>query len=314
MLGSHLSIAGGMVNALHEARRLKLDCVQVFTKSQRQWRARVLPAAEVEQWWTALRTMKWEWSRADVPRRVVAHNSYLINLAQPDPTLWRKSVAAHRVELERCETLGIPYCVSHPGAHLSPHGRAAGSPNSLEPKMNRHERLGLRRIARALDAIHRQLPGYHTITCLETTVGSGTNLGYNFHQLAYIRAHVREPERVGFCMDTCHVTAAGYDMSTDERALAVLDHWDSICGLQNLRAFHMNDSVGGLGSRRDRHAHIGQGCCGRSCFTTILNHPALSYVPKILETPKGTTQRGVKWDWVNLRRLRRMIRPPESNR
>jgi deoxyribonuclease IV len=152
------------------------------------------------------------------------------------------------------------------------------------------------------------------MTCLETTVGSGTNLGYDFHQLAYLRAGVRQPERVGFCFDTCHVTAAGYDMTTDPSAAVVLQAWDAICGIANLRVFHFNDSVGAVGSRKDRHAHIGDGCCGGACFRTILNHSAFGNVPKILETPKEDTEKGTPWDTVNIQRLKRLAKPVPMNR
>jgi deoxyribonuclease-4 len=189
-----------------------------------------------------------------------------------------------------------------------------GVAHELGRAPTRDERMGLNRIVRALDRIHRDLPGYRTITCLETTVGSGTNLGFDFEHLAYVRNSVREPERVGFCFDTCHVTAAGYDMSTDEGARDVMRQWRRTCGDRQLRVVHVNDSVGATGSRRDRHAHIGEGTCGLSCFRLIVNHPATRGVPKILETPKGRNQRGSEWDVVNIRRLKRLIRRPGSSR
>ena len=313
MLGSHLSIAGGMVNALLQARKLKMDCVQVFTKNQRQWSAKPLSSAEQTAWLDQLQAMGWDATLNDGPGRVVSHNSYLINLAQPDAALWRKSLVAQRIELERCEALHIPFCVSHPGAHLGSDVRKPGDPNDLTGHPTGNELAGLRRIAKALDRLHAELPGYRVITCLETTVGSGTNLGYSFRQLAMIRQSLKQPERVGFCFDTCHVTAAGYDMSRTASAEGVLQYFDEICGIENLRAFHLNDSVGALGSRRDRHAHIGQGLCGRCCFQVILNNPAFATVPMILETPKGVNTRGVAWDLVNLRRLKRMtVRPALS--
>jgi len=126
--------------------------------------------------------------------------------------------------------------------------------------------------------------------------------------LNFIRQHVKQPNRVGFCLDTCHVIAAGYDMSTLAGAADVLQRWHDACGLESLKVFHVNDSIGAMGSRRDRHAHIGEGCCGRSCFSSILNHPAFRTVPKVLETPKGFTKAGTKWDTINLRRLKRMIK------
>jgi deoxyribonuclease-4 len=300
-----------MVNALDEAARLKFDCVQVFTKNQRQWRVSPLRDEDRDAWLARLREMQWHRKRG--PVRVVAHNSYLINMASPDRSAWTRSVRLQRVELERCETLSIPCCVSHPGAHLGP-APPTGTPHDLERQPTRAEQAGLRRIVRALDQLHRDLPGYRTVTCLETTTGSGSNLGFDFRHLSFIREHVREPERVGCCLDTCHVTAAGYDMSTPEAARAVLRLWDETCGLTNLRVIHVNDSVGALGSRRDRHAHIGEGTCGRACFKAIVNHRRLRRVPKLLETPKGENDRGTPWDLLNIRRLKRLAEPLVSSR
>lgn len=311
MFGAHLSVAGGLVNALDEAKRLRLDCVQVFTKNQRQWRVSPLTAEAQEAWLDRLASMGWRSRRG--PARVVSHNSYLINMASPDPALWDKSVRLQRVELERCEALEIPLCVAHPGAHMGT-APPRGTPLDLEADPTKDELSGLRRIVRALDRLHGELPGYRTVTCLETTVGAGTNLGYAFHHLAFIRANVREPERVGFCLDTCHVTAAGYDMTTDRSAEAVLSRFNAVCGRGTLRVVHVNDSVGPVGSRLDRHAHVGEGTCGRSCFRAIVNRRGLARVPKILETPKGVNPAGRPWDTENVRRLKRLIRRPAASR
>jgi len=315
MFGSHLSIAGGMVNALREAQRLKLDCVQVFTANQRQWNPKSPNSAEQAEWLDELKAMGWDSlpELSNDPPRVVSHNSYLINLASPDSAAWAKSLAAMRDELQRCEALHIPLCVMHPGAHLG-EPRDPKSRNQLEGKFTADERAGMGRIIKALDQLHSELRGFRVITCLEATVGSGTNLGYDFHQLAFLRGGVTQPERVGFCFDTCHVTAAGYDMTTDGAAAVVLNRWDALCGAANLRVFHFNDSEGGVGSRKDRHAHVGDGCCGEACFRTLLNHPAFAAVPKILETPKETTAKGTPWDMVNIRRLKRLVEPSRSNR
>ncbi len=308
-----------MVNALREARRLTMDCVQVFTANQRQWNPRPPDAQQRQQWLAELAVMNWDSATDSTvrggPARVVSHNSYLINLASPDRHRWQCSVNAMRGEIERCESLHIPLVVAHPGAHLggrggSRNGRERRLPNDLHGATTPDERAGLKRIIRALDRLQRDLPGYRTITCLETTVGSGSNLGYCFHHLARIREAVTQPERVGFCFDTCHVTAAGYDMTTAERAAAVMQQWDHVCGAASLRVFHFNDSHGGIGSRLDRHAHIGEGCCSRACFRFLLNHPAFATVPKVLETPKGIDQRGREWDALNLMRLRRMMNQP----
>ncbi len=301
MFGAHLSIAGGLVNALEEAERLKMDCVQIFTRNQRQWKVTPIPPTQCDAWLAKLEALGWRSGRA------VAHNSYLINLASPDHDVWRRSVALQRIEVERCEQLKIPYCVSHPGAHLG-QARPPGELHRLGAAPGRDELAGLKRIIKALNRIHRELPGYRTKICLETTAGAGSTLGYDFRHLAFIREHVKEPRRIGFCFDTCHATAAGYDMTTDAKATKVWQQWKAICGIRSLRVFHLNDSQGAVGSRLDRHAPINQGRCGRSCFRAIVNTPAFAAVPKILETPKGTNDKGVPWDLVNIRRLRRMVR------
>jgi deoxyribonuclease-4 len=303
MFGSHLSIAGGLVNALREARRLKMDCVQIFTKNQRQWNAPPLSDAERDDWLAMLGSLGWDSPGSG--DRTVSHNSYLINLASPDPTVREKSIALQRIEMERCEALRIPLLVSHPGAHLGP-SRPARQPHVLGSAPTAAELDGLNRVVAALDRLHAELPGLGVITCLETTAGAGSNLGYDFGHLRLIRNAVRQPERLAFCLDTCHVTAAGYDMTTDAGAAAVLDLWDDLCGLENLRVVHVNDSAGAVGSRVDRHAHIGRGACGLACFRAIVNHPLLRAVPMVLETPKEESDAGVPWDLINIRRLRRL--------
>jgi deoxyribonuclease-4 len=298
------------VNALEEARRLRLDCVQVFTRNQRQWSARALGQDEQATWRAALEQIGWHRRRG--PCRTVSHNSYLVNLASADRAVRERSVAAQRAELHRCEMLGIPLCVMHPGAHLGrpdrpdEPGGPCGPPTPPTP-LARDERAGLNRVIKALDRVHRDLPGYRVITCLETTAGAGTTLGYRFEHLAFIRRHLREPDRVGYCFDTCHVTAAGYDMTTEAGCAAVLRRFDEVCGRRHLRVFHLNDSVGPVGSRRDRHAHIGHGTCGLACFRAIVNLRMFARVPKIIETPKGTNEKGVPWDVVNIRRLKRLL-------
>ncbi|MHC4414971.1 MAG: deoxyribonuclease IV [Planctomycetota bacterium] len=305
MLGAHLSITGGLVNALIEAERLKMDCVQVFTRNQRRWAVGPLKAGERDAWLARLKALGWHRRRAGA--RTASHHSYLVNLASPDRAVWRESVALQRAELERCEALEIPLCVVHPGAHLG-RARPPGRPHVLGGPPTRDERRGLDRVVKALDQLHRDLPGYRVITCLEATAGAGTTLGYDFGHLAYVRQRVRDPQRVGYCFDTCHVTAAGYDMTDDVKAKTVLQQFDQTCGARHVRIFHLNDSVGPVGARRDRHAHIGHGACGVSCFRAILNHRDFGRVPKILETPKGTGARGVPWDVANIRRLKRLAR------
>jgi len=299
MFGSHLSIAGGLHNALEHAQTLALDTVQVFTKSQQQWKVRPLGERAVADWNVALDRLGWS-------DRVVCHASYLINLASPDRDLWKKSVAMMTTEIERCQALRIRYLVHHPGAFTTS-----------------SEQEGIERIADAYAKILKSTSGYDTICCLENTVGSGSNLGRTFEQLADLRLRILDrtddPDRIGFCLDTCHAHAGGYDMSTRASAELALTLFDQTCGLDNLRVVHINDSKGELGSRRDRHAHIGEGTLARgtshkalraSGFCAIMNHPRLTAIPKILETPKEDTPAGTPMDTINLRRLRRLVDPP----
>lgn len=300
-----------MVNALNEAQRLKFDCVQVFTKNQRQWHVPAMRAEDRDAWLTQLHAMKWDIRSG--PARVVSHASYLINLASPNAKTWKQSLALFQEELERCDALKISLCVVHPGAHLGevPPRR---DPMAVGGEFTVDEQRGMQRITNALDIIHARIPGARAVTCLETTVGAGTTLGWSFEQLAFLRANVRDPERVAFCLDTCHVTAAGYDMTTPSKAQRVLRHLGKVCGMKHVRALHMNDSMFPVGSRRDRHAHIGDGDCGKSCFTAILRARALQRVPMILETPKDDGPDGTPWDVTNVRRLKRLARTPAASR
>lgn len=295
-----------MVNALHEGERLGMQCVQVFTKNQQQWAVKPLDEAMVRDWLAELRRLGWDRGGPDGRGGVVSHASYLINLASLDDTLWRRSVDLMTVEIERCEALAIPYLVHHPGAAVG--GDAAS---------------GVRRIARAYGELATRTRGFKTISCFEGTVGAGSQLGGKFEELAALAAACADagfdPARMGFCLDTCHMHAAGYDLSTDEAARKALAEFDRICGANRLKVLHLNDSKGKLGSRLDRHEHIGEGWVGggaskhtgagsfdadvlrRSGFVAVLEHAA--NLPKILETPKGNAPDGTPWDRVNLDRL-----------
>lgn len=296
-IGAHLSAAGSLRVAVDEAIALRFGAVQVFTRNQRQWSPKPLTRGEIDDFAAARRGSVFEDAR-----RLVSHNSYLVNLASPDPTNLAKSIACERAELERCEALGIPTSVAHPGAHLGA-ARRPKEPNDLEAEPSVDEAAGLARIAASIDRLHRELPGYRVRIALETTTGSGTNLGYAFHHLRRIRELVREPERVAYCIDTCHVFAAGYDVSTAARARATLERFDREAGLAHVAAIHVNDSEAPFASRRDRHAHVGHGGCGDAWFRAILRHPSFAEVPKVLETEKGTDPAGDAWDVVNARRL-----------
>lgn len=304
LVGSHCSAAGGVHNAVDEAVRLGLDCVQVFTKNQRQWRAPPLTDEAIRLFRDAVARAGWD----DLPQRVVSHNSYLVNLASPDAEIRKKSIASQRDELERCEALGIVWSVAHPGAHLGT-PRPPKSPNALRGELSADERAGLERIAKSLDEIHRALKGYRAVTCLETTTGSGTNLGYDFRHLRTIRDLVKEPERIAYCVDTCHIVSAGYDLSTDESARATLEEFRQVCGRDLIRVIHVNDSKAPPGSRVDRHEHIGLGTCGMACFRAVMQAEDLRLIPKILETEKADDPNGVPWDRVNAERLRAILSP-----
>ncbi|MDX1564360.1 MAG: deoxyribonuclease IV, partial [Phycisphaeraceae bacterium] len=220
----------------------------------------------------------------------VSHDSYLINLASPKAETHGKSVALMVDEIERCEALGIGYLVAHPGAHTGSGEEAA-----------------LEKIARSLDQIHRDLPGYQTITCLEITAGQGTNVGYRLEHLHQIIDRVTEPQRLGVCLDSAHALAAGYDLTSREGAEAFCQQVEAVLGLERVCVWHLNDSKVPLGSRVDRHEHIGHGHLSLEAFEVIVNHPAFLQKPKILETPKQTAPDGRPWDTVNLETLRGLM-------
>lgn len=279
-LGAHMSIAGGLELAPLRGRQVGCETIQLFTKSNRQWRAKRLTDREVEAFQANL--------AATGIGPVVAHDCYLVNLAAPRRAVRERSVGAFRIELERAERLGIPYLVTHPGSH--------GGAGEAE---------GIRRVAEALNVLHAALPSFRVQVLLETTAGQGTSLGYRFEQLAEILARTERADRVGICLDTCHVFAAGYDLRTPDGYRKTLKDLDACLGLPRLKAIHLNDSKGALGSRVDRHEHVGKGRLGLEAFRRLLNDPALRGIPMILETPKDDDF--VKADRRNLTRLRRLL-------
>jgi deoxyribonuclease-4 len=280
-LGAHMSIAGGHHKAARAAGAAGCDTLQVFTKSNNQWRAKPLTDADT----AAFRDALAEFRLTDP----VGHNSYLINLASPDDALWNKSIDAMVVEVERAEALGLIALVSHPGAHV-------GS----------GEDAGLARVAAALDEVHRRTRGVAVRVALETTAGQGSCLGASFEHLGRIVDAVAEPERVAVCVDTCHIFAAGYRFETPDDYNAVIENLDRAVGVGRVRVWHLNDSVKACGSRVDRHAGIGRGQIGVGPFRHVVNVPRFAQVPMILETPKGT-EGGEDLDVINLRVLRGLI-------
>jgi deoxyribonuclease-4 len=282
MFGSHLSISGGMHNALLEAEKLGFDTVQVFTKNQQQWNCPPLGEEVVGQWASHCKRLKF--------KKTVSHDSYLINLASPDEALRAKSIALFAEELRRCMALGIPNLVTHPGAH-----------------MGEGEEVGLRRVAASLDAVHAQVPADGVITCLEITAGQGSSLGYRLEHLATIIDLVKEPKRLGVCLDTAHLFAAGYDFRGRKYA-KFRKELDSTVGVRAVRVLHLNDSKKDLGTRVDRHDHIGKGFIGLDGFRPFVRDEAFANIPKILETPKDKDpESGREWDAINLETLRGLM-------
>ncbi len=274
--GAHMSIAGGMHHAFEEAKAAGCEALQVFTKSSNQWKAKTLGEEDLSLWHAA-------WARhPEWP--VVAHDSYLINLASPDEALWRKSLDAFHLEVERCDLLRIPFLVMHPGAHMG-----AG------------EEAGMDRVALAFDEVCSRARTSQTTILIETTAGQGTSLGWRFEQLRDILERVKEPDRFGVCFDTCHVFAGGYDFRTWMGYDAVMAEFERVVGIDRLRCFHLNDSKRELGSRVDRHENIGKGHLGREAFRLLVNDRRFRDLPMVLETPKEG-----EMDKVNLRLLRRL--------
>jgi deoxyribonuclease-4 len=289
LLGAHMSIAGGYYKAVEAAQELKMDCVQIFTKNNNQWKAKSLTDEDIRLFRTAI-----EQSGLQLP---CAHSSYLINLASPRDELWKRSIDAMVIELERAEALGLAGVVVHPGSFVES-----------------SERQGLGRIVKAVDRALKRTQGAKVELWLETTAGQGTNLGHRFEHLGEILSRVAANDRVGVCIDSCHIFAAGYPIKRPDDYRSTMEEFDRVVGLERVRAFHLNDSKRELGSRVDRHEHIGEGCLGREPFRNILTDSRFADLPMYLETPKGE-RNGKPLDAINLGKLRRMVRNsrPKSN-
>lgn len=279
LLGAHMSIAGGVFNAPLRGKSIGCDTIQIFVKNANQWLGKPITDEEVEQFQRAKKETGID--------PIFSHNSYLINLASPDDALYEKSIDAMRDELERSEKLGLPFIVMHPGAHV-------GS----------GEEAGLKRIAAAINTLFHKTKAYKVKIALETTAGQKSNLGCAFEQLAALIEGTKDKKRVCVCYDTCHTFAAGYDLRTKKAYEATFAEFDKVVGLERICAFHVNDSVDELGSRIDRHAHIGQGQIGESGFKLLMNDERFSSIPMILETPKGPD---MAEDVMNLKVLRSLV-------
>jgi deoxyribonuclease IV len=260
ILGAHVSIAGGVQNAPPNGLKIGCEAIQMFAKNQTQWLAKPYTEDNIQGFKKNL---------ADSGLHpVLIHDSYLINLCTSDPVLLQKSLEGYTDELQRAEVLGVSYVVMHPGSHLG-----------------KGEEWGIEALAAHLDEVHSRTAGFKVITLLETTAGQGTNLGYKFEHLAQIREKVKDKSRVAVCADTCHMYSAGYDLKDESGYNDAWKRFDDSIGLENLKAFHLNDTKKAFGSRVDRHDHIGQGLLGLETFRRLLLDERFQNLPGVLETP-----------------------------
>lgn len=290
-LGAHMSIAGGYHNAIASGAQHRCDAIQLFTKNNSQWAAKPIAAKEARAFHEAAGRLRQRLGRLEL----AAHDAYLINLASPDPALRRRSRKAFLEEISRCDLLGIPRLVFHPGAHMG-----AG------------EKRGAETVARSLNWVVSRARGSRVRILLETTAGQGTNIGWRFEHLARIMDLVDEGERLGVCYDTCHVLAAGYDFRTEGGYRRVMEEFDAVIGLRRLEMFHLNDSKRDAGSRVDRHQHIGKGLIGSWAFARILKDRRFRKIPMVLETPKANEMD--RRNLAYLRRIGRQSRLPMQRR
>ena len=279
-----MSIGGGVHRAIERARSIECSAMQIFVKNNMQWFARPFTREEIRAF-------------LDHPQRedlgvVFAHANYLINLAATNPQFHANSIRALSEELTRADQLGLPFVVLHPGAHLG-----AG------------EEAGLAKVVASIDQIFAGIPKVKTRIALETTAGQGSCLGHTFEHLAYIIAHVREPERLCVCLDTAHVFAAGYDLTNAAGTRKTFREFERTIGLQHLVALHLNDSKTARGSRVDRHEHIGKGQIGLEAFRFIMRDRRFRKIPKVLETPKG---KELLEDVENMKTLRGLPREDKT--
>src|SRR5262245_20151837 len=284
LLGAHMSIAGGVGNALLLGKKVDCDAIQIFTKSSRQWASKPYTKEEIE----LFRINRKETGITTI----VAHDSYLLNLGSPDDALRKRSIEAFIDELERCEILGVSNLIAHPGAHV-------GS----------GEAEGIKTIARSVDEVHKACPGYTTRITLEITAGQGSNLGYRFEQIANMIDATYESDRLRVCFDTEHAFAAGYDLRTRDGYERTFAEFDEKIGIELLAAFHLNDSKKEFHSRVDRHEHIGKGFIGIEGFRFLMNDQRFWGLPMCLETPKGPE---LKEDRMNLKLLRSLLNGRED--
>lgn len=280
LIGAHLFIAKGLHRALYKARAYGCKALQIFTKNASTWKERTLAQDDIDRFHQARK----ETNVIDI----VSHTSYLINLATPEKKKFVLSYNALVNELMRSSMLDIPFIVLHPGAH-----------------MGKGVEKGIEKIAAGINDVFAQTPGIKTRLLFETTAGQGSGIGHTFEQLASIMDKIENQDRCGICLDTSHIFAAGYDIRTEKSYGKTINMFDAIIGINNLYAIHLNDSKKALGSRVDRHEHIGEGYIGMNMFKLLMNDKRLKDVPKIIETPKFKDGRDA--DEMNLNRLRTLI-------
>ena len=280
LLGAHMSIAGGVELAPIQGGKVGCEIIQLFTKNSNQWDAKPITDDHA-------RLFKENMKKNEI-QLAFAHDSYLINLASPDPALHKKSLNAFIHELERAEKLGLMALVFHPGSHVG-----------------KGEEYAIQKIADSVNQAHQKTPHYKVLTCFENAAGQGSNVGHRFEHLAKLIELVEDKKRIGVCFDTQHAFAAGYDLRTEEGYKKVWEEFDEIIGLKWLKCFHLNDSKKGFGSRVDRHEHIGKGELGLTAFRCLMNDPRFKHHPMSLETPKGPD---LKEDVENLAMLRGLIK------
>ena len=280
-LGAHFSIAKGLANALYTAQSYGCTALQIFTKNASTWKERQLLPQDTESFDQA--------RRETGITAIAAHTAYLINLAAVTKKKQALSCEAHKAELMRSSALDIPFVVLHPGSH-----------------MNAGQASGIQKITDHLNALFAETPEVTSRLLLETTAGQGSGIGHTFEQLGLILDRIEDPNRAGVCLDTCHIYAAGYDLRTPSAYARTMQAFDDIIGFDRLYFIHLNDALKPLGSRVDRHTHIGKGHIGLEGFAHMMNDPRLARIPKVIETPKGNGN--TDFDKINLDRLRGLIR------
>jgi len=279
LVGSHLSIAGGVSKAVDIAEKLNVNTMQIFTKNNNRWESKPITQSEIDLFRSRVKQLNID--------PVISHDSYLVNLCAADKDILQKSRESFLDEVFRCEQLGIQYLNFHPGGH-----KGMG------------EKDGIKLIAESINLIHYVTKDYKVKSMLEVTAGQGSAIGYRFEQIREIIDLIENKKRMCVCIDTAHIFAAGYDIRTPEKYEATMKEFDDIIGLKLLKCFHVNDSKKALGSRVDRHDHIGDGQIGMQGFANIMNDKRFIKVPKILETPKD---KDYSQDVMNIQRLLALV-------